>query len=312
MKNKELKVMYFERGAAALRNVKPVIRECYCCPLCARLYPRDAIDLGLLTLEHAPPRRVGGKPIALTCKKCNSVSGYSVDCAIVERERLRDFARAFTEEKQDYKGRATLQLGRETLNVDIVQDQGTLSIKPVEKINDPKKIRAYQDYMKELSRDEKWDGQTFTITSTARYSVKRSRVGDLKAAFIICFAFFGYTYTLNHRLSSVREQIADFSREIIDYYWLGSDPKVSQDRFICLTQEPVPALAVKLNNSSIILPWLEGPKDLYEYIRVHHVGNGPITFKGRYFNWPQTLEMKLDFLSDRVRPADEPSVEPPE
>jgi hypothetical protein len=296
MKKNELKRQYFKKGATALRNIASIDQECYCCPICTRLYLPKALEVGILTLEHAPPKQVGGKPLALICKECNSVAGYSVDLAVVQRQRLLDFTKALMGQKPNYKGRATFLIGGETLNINFERDQGATSIKPPKEINDPKKLKAYQDYMMHLYQAGKWNGQEFTITPNAKYHHKYSKVGDLKTAFIICFAFFGYTFALNKRLSPVREQIINYTKDVIDRYWLTSDPKVTQEHFICLTEKPVSTLAVKLDNSTIILPWLEGPKDLYKHLGEHYTDRESVTFEGRFFNWPRSLEMRLDFM----------------
>ena len=71
--------------------------------------------------------------MAITCKECNSIAGYSVDSA---------------------------RLGEETLNIDLEKDKGSLSIKPIEKVDDPKKPKANREHMAELSRARQWDGQS--------------------------------------------------------------------------------------------------------------------------------------------------------
>jgi hypothetical protein len=171
MKKNELKREYFKKGAAALRNLVVIDRECYCCPICNRLYLPEALDTGELTLEHAPPKQVGGRPLALTCKDCNSVAGYSVDSAVVQRQRQLDFARALTGQKTDFKGRGTFSFGGETLNVNFEVDKGTPSVKPPKGINDPKKLKNYQDHMMHLHQTGTWDGQQFTITPSAKFHI---------------------------------------------------------------------------------------------------------------------------------------------
>ena len=296
MKNSDLKRNFFKKGAVALRNLIKIDQECYCCPICKRLYLYDDLVSGELTLEHAPPEQVGGKPLALTCKECNSTAGYSVDFAVVQRQRLIDFTDAVMGQKQNFKGRANCLIGGEKLNINFQKEEGRLSIKPVRKINNPKKLKAYEDYMNNLHKSGEWDGMTFTITPTAKYHVKYSKIGDLKTAFIVCFAFFGYRFALDKRLSSVREQIINYKKDIIDYYWYTSDPKITREHFIFIIEKPIVALAIKLDNSTVILPWLNGPNDFYEHIRDYFAGaNGKqVTFDGHFFNWPRSLEMRLD------------------
>ena len=119
MNKKELKRHYFEKGAAALRRVTSIGQNCYCCPLCKKLYIFQAIEEGVLTLEHAPPEKVGGRPLALTCKDCNSISGYSIDAAVVNREKMFDAVKAITGQKRNYEGRASMKMGGESINIRI-------------------------------------------------------------------------------------------------------------------------------------------------------------------------------------------------
>lgn len=297
MKKSVLKRKFFEKAAAALRNISAIEHDCYCCPICSYFYLPEALEMDVLTLEHAPPQKLGGKPLALTCKKCNSVAGYSVDSAVVQRQKLVDFTEAVMGQKQNFKGRAAFLIGGETLNINFEKNEGTLSIKPVREINDPKKLKAYEEYMNHLYRSGKFDGMEFKITPSARYHIKYSKIGDLKTAFIISFAFFGYRYALHERLSIVREQIINYKSDIINYYWLPSNPNITQKDFICLVEKPVAAVAVKLDHSIVVLPWVDGPENLYKYFESNYDPQKPFNFQGRCFNWPRTLEMRLDFIS---------------
>ncbi len=284
-----------------MRNIGAMDQDCYCCPICTQLFIAKAIDAGILTLEHAPPQKVGGKPLALTCKECNSAAGYSVDSAVVQKQRQIDFTEAIMGQKSNYKGRATFSIGENTLNIDFERDQGITSIKPIEEINDPDKLRAYQDYMMHLQQAGKWDGQKFTITPNAKYHIKYSKVGDLKTAFILCFAFFGYRFALHNRLAAVREQIINYKEDIIDHYWHTSDPKVNREHFLFLVKKPFSALAVKLDNSTVLLPWVTGPNDFYEHLGEYFVNREPVNFDGLFFNWPVSLEMRLDYMKTQTQ-----------
>jgi len=296
MNKDELKRQFFEKGATALKKLISIDQDCYCCPVCKKLFLPKALEVGVLTLEHAPPKKLGGRPLALTCKECNSIAGYSIDAAVVNREKLLDAAKAITGQKRNYRGRATLSMGGKEINVKLEVDDGCISLKPHQKTNNPKKLAAYKNYMMHLYEAGKWNGEKGKITPLARYHQKYSKVGDLKTAFIICFAFFGYTFVLNKRLSPIREQIINYKDEIIDRYWIVSDPKINQKHFICLIETPISAIAVKIDKSTILLPWLEGPKDLYKLLKENYEYGEPLTFEGRFFNWPETLEMKLDFF----------------
>ena len=294
----ELKRKYFKKGASALQKITTIEPECYCCPLCKRLFVAQAVDEGILTIEHAPPDKVGGTSLALTCRDCNSVSGYSIDAAVVEREKLFDAAKAITGQKRNYEGRATLKMGGELINVRIEVNEGAISIKPPLNINDPKKLTAYKDYMMYLHKEGKWDGETFNITPMATFKNKYSRIGDLKSAFIVSFAKFGYKYVLSKQLSPVREQILNYDSDIIDKYWLSSDQKIEHKYFICILDEPVSAVAIKLDKVTILLPWFDSPDNFYQYLKHNFQDEKQLSFHGSFLKWPESLEMEMDFFKN--------------
>jgi hypothetical protein len=85
----------FVEGAAALRrylvaigrpDALPPTGEHYLCPCCMRMYGREALSDGTLTIEDVPPKSVGGRWLVLTCMQCNSTAGTRLD----EQARLRE------------------------------------------------------------------------------------------------------------------------------------------------------------------------------------------------------------------------------
>src|SRR5688572_8416805 len=70
------KLRWFQLGAKALTATFPSAEgKGYLCPICARATTLVAA----LTAEDVPPRRVGGKPLILTCEPCNSEAGRQLD-----------------------------------------------------------------------------------------------------------------------------------------------------------------------------------------------------------------------------------------
>jgi len=68
--------------------------ETYICPLCLEQFEKDDLisdnSRNFLTEEDAPPQKLGGSRIALTCKKCNSKAGYQIDNHLINRIREID------------------------------------------------------------------------------------------------------------------------------------------------------------------------------------------------------------------------------
>ena len=116
------------------------VDDLYACPLCVDLYDRGALD-GILTFEHAPPRCVGGKAVALTCSPCNSFASRELDPHIERSEEYLDFAFGMTRKPL-----------RRTWEVDGVRLHGNLRVtgdavmfEGVAKANPPRDIETFKD-----------------------------------------------------------------------------------------------------------------------------------------------------------------------
>ena len=69
--HKEIRRSFYEAG-----NIR--------CPICLeRFTEAEALDGRTVTLEHVPPKALGGKPMCLTCTSCNVGAGHGVDQAAV-------------------------------------------------------------------------------------------------------------------------------------------------------------------------------------------------------------------------------------
>lgn len=63
-------------------DLKRINIEFYICPLCHKSFTEKDLDQALqnpLTIEDVPPKKLNGKPLLLTCKKCNNENGSIYD-----------------------------------------------------------------------------------------------------------------------------------------------------------------------------------------------------------------------------------------
>src|SRR5438309_157804 len=76
-------VAWFDRGVEAIQRIATIdlasfgLADRYLCPICIRGFHRE--DASAMTLEDAPPRRLGGRKVALTCPDCNHSAGFRLD-----------------------------------------------------------------------------------------------------------------------------------------------------------------------------------------------------------------------------------------
>ena len=86
----------FDRGVQAAKEIGLVNEDLYICPICGNCHDAQALDRRALLLEHVPPRALGGKPLTLTCKECNTRKLSYADSQLVKREKgLRFFEKIY-------------------------------------------------------------------------------------------------------------------------------------------------------------------------------------------------------------------------
>jgi hypothetical protein len=289
---KAKKDAFFRRGAAAIMRYYG--RDVYRCPICGNGFDRTALTNGDLTLEHAPAASVGGKPIALTCRSCNNISGYSIESNLSQRARLTAFMETLLGNRCDEGMRASIGIGKERLATRFYQDKhGTRNLEVLGGANDPKAVERTIKHLNDLTETKTWDGQEFHITSHASYNQRLALVADLKAAFMVAFAALGYRYAFDGRLRCVREQILKPEDPLIDGWNTHLDSAHSE--FLLLVVESIPGLIVTMGKSSVILPWVSGPDNLYKDLASRYRRGEKIEIRGQPLCWPTSLEMAFDF-----------------
>ena len=193
-------------------------------------------------------------------------------------------------------GRACLQIGGESVNVQVSREINS----PVDfKIlgNDPGVLKRVSAYLADLARENAGTGEVLQIIATApkRYTVRLAMIGDLKTAFIVAFAAFGYRYALDPRLVPVRLQILNPHVQVIDGWSIDLD-QTRNECYLLLLTEPLPGLVVKFGRVHVLLPWLSSPENFYSELATTYRPNEQPQLSGQYFSrWPTTLEMALDF-----------------
>jgi hypothetical protein len=153
------------------------------------------------------------------------------------------------------------------------------------------RIPAY--YVQDHARENTWTGGDLVITTKARYNPWLALVSDLRAAFIVAFAAFGYRYAFNPRLALVRQQIRPPLEQVIDGWSVAVD-QTWNGRHLLLLTKPIPAVLVKLGRIDVLLPWLNSPLNFYKVLATTYRPNGPLRVSGQEVEWPTTLEMVLD------------------
>lgn len=287
----------FDRGAAAVRLVDPSIADTlYFCPICERGFTRDDAVSGELTLEHVPPKARGGEGVLLTCRACNSFAGHALDVHSVNREKVIDFAQGLL--GQDLRSaRVKTDVGGEDLLGELTtKPDGGISFRPVPEANNPEAIRRSREYLEDLVRSGAWDGHEFKVTPRIRWHPRRASLSDLRAAFLLGFALFGYRYAFHPNLAPVRRQIREPEEEIIAPFVIRPNDFVLTPELVLVAAEsPFEALLVLLEREVIILPGIDREYDFYGVLKARSAEDPLASFTGTEYAAPKALIMALDF-----------------
>lgn len=300
-----LKAKLFERGAlAASHTYKDFPENAYACPLCGLVYPEPALQAGVLTLEHVPPKALGGKVLCLTCRDCNSHAGAQIDHhAVARRDWFLDMQTITGAVDRQMRGQLTID--DLDVNVNVVADDGTVSFVVLPRHNHPERGGQLQAKFEAMSEQGTWDGQELSVTSSTRYHQHAAKVADLRAAYLAAFALLGYRYAFHPQLAIVREQIASPKDKIIDEFWSGWQAD-SRYPALMLTETPTHCLVTLFERSLVFLPWPfgHGPDNLYQWIAENLQQGQPIKMKNPAY-WPEQMTMGLDLPA-----TDQPLLDP--
>jgi hypothetical protein len=187
-----------------------------------------------------------------------------------------------------YEGRCKFEMNNVVLNVFVSIESGSIRVDGLPRNNNPIGSRQVFDHFDELAAQRKGDGQKFKISPIGRFNFWRSKVADLRVAYLIAFALLGYRYGFDLRLDVVRGQILEPNSKILEGFWLFLGRDKLEENQIILAERPVECLLVQLGRHAIVLPWLDGPENPYEVFKNLSRGSS-VKFTGRKLAWPKAL-----------------------
>jgi len=110
-KRRNKREQFFLQGARAIQSLFNETDQIYACPICGEAFDRDEVESnGMLSLEHAPPKAVGGAGVCLTCKLCNNTSGTRLDAEFAKMQQILIWKRAINTGKGSFRSAATVTL----------------------------------------------------------------------------------------------------------------------------------------------------------------------------------------------------------
>ena len=297
---KKLKKHLFKLGVEAISVATGQEIHHYFCPICGNPFTEEDIDKGILTLEHIPPKAQGGKGIALTCVECNTTAGRKIDAPVAIRNHLLGISSLFSKQGQ-FNTRVRVDFGTselESVNYELSVKDSAVRFYPVLKSNRPDYAENMSKFIKKLNKTPDEERTPWKMTTRKRFNLWHSKVGDLRSAFLVCFAAFGYNFAFDQALAPVRNQIQNYDEKVIDFFCLSLISTIEPCFKLGIVKAPFGALFCQLQNYAILFPWLNSPNGFYQYLKENSPENGHINFEWSTIPWPKTLEAKLDLSTN--------------
>jgi len=181
--------------------------EAYICPLCLQLY---AVGNTELTLEHVPPESVGGKPILITCKACNSNRGSDIDvCLTNELEIVHNLNHLDTVPQKTRLAFNGIEINAQTTFSKT--DGFKFMISPDN--NNPIEFEGFM--MEAKNAKEGYEIKVVANITNRKRDYDLANIALLKSAYLMAFHELGYMYVLNANTNIIREQIQNPEKDVI-------------------------------------------------------------------------------------------------
>jgi HNH endonuclease len=271
------RVRYWEVGAAVMRDLRGPYE--YGCPLCLRLFPRDQIEH--LSLDHVPPKSVGGKLEVLTCKSCNETAGAELDSHAFAVERIR---RVLAGERYP-PVLARFKFGRVTANMELRSDGALNEILGLPASNPPGVLDEVMAIFDAHVRAGTSPSIKFAMP-TLRPSLRRAAVSYLRAGYLAAFAAIGYAAIARQSFDPVRQQICEPDVEHLPHFFYCH--RDLHGYWVAVVEEPrwASSIVVLMGNYQITLPLFDDA-GLYERLAEKAAAGARAELRCQRLGWPR-------------------------
>lgn len=198
---------WFFQGHAAFAGAFPSLTRAipispfYVCPLCQHAFPESAIERRL-TRDDVPPASVGGRKMVLTCRRCNSTAGHTLDHHARKEADVIGFGLGSVNSLK-----ASLRTGSEKVPIRLTANDRELLMKMGKKFTSKEKNDAARE---EFEAGITSGGSDYRLhIDFQAFSPRHARVSWLRAAYLAFFAVLGYSFVLRPDLDIVRAVIDD-------------------------------------------------------------------------------------------------------
>ena len=182
---------------------RDVLQDIVICPICFHTFRESDVkksdERNYLTIEHVPPKYLGGKTEILTCFKCNNLfSEFDKELDHISLKR----------NSKVYNWRAKVQSGADRF--------GAMTQFDFEKNELQLKFGNNEDLLKFIESIRGENEFKFEVKD----KTKAVGVNILKMAYLLAFHKFGYGLIMQPQYNFIREQIKNPYQNVLDNYGL--------------------------------------------------------------------------------------------
>ena len=276
---------WFSIGAEAVSKLTGRSTEGYWCPLCWDLFPVEALDPPRrLSIEHVPPKAVGGRELVLTCDDCNNGSGRELDSHAANEHRVLGFKL-----KEDTKDPAGEKIKVDGFEGRLTIADGVITTRLVD-ANPP---GARTDLSRAIEEGRQDD---LSVTLTFRpFEESLAGLSYVRAALLVVFASWGYSAIASAAYDKIREQIANPDPEVLSplVSYDGSAPLASRRLAVVTSPRDLACLHVTFGPRSVTLP-LPDDHEFFARLGERMAQARSATFRGAELPWPTRPSHLLD------------------
>lgn len=281
-------------------TIEPDIDEGVICPICMKLFPREALshDKGYedpLTLEDIPPKSLGGEVRTLTCKICNNTAGSQLESHLKNRLEFEEAMSGETDSSLDGAIRTENNI-RINASIEVNEDKFIKIFMDPDR-SDPKDIQQFTSILN--------TGKTpdFSLDFFGKFRLNRPEVALLRIGYLIAYSTFGLGFILNPNLEIIRNQINNPKDKIINPWGVYGFDFPPETVGINIIREPKKLRAFfivfdlettyKVSRFGVLLPGPTEPgTDIYKFLR------GGNSKKSQDMNIQASHIFEKDYLTD--------------
>lgn len=282
---------WFDRCVDAVARVSPALAGRFVCPLCLT----DFGSVDEVSQEHAPPHKLGGHRVALTCRTCNHSAGHQLDDDMRAFESQVDLGH----DTMTAPVRVKVEAGGAKITASVIRTAEGIKIGGHPERSNPKEHDALFSHLDTLVADGTSEGESITMTFLDRFAPTNVSAGWLRAGYLVAFAKLGYSYILRPELDPVRAQIANPTTEHAPRAVSFEPTLPPARRGFWLVEEPdaIAGIYIGIGRWSILLPGLGPGTHFYESLAEYEPWPPPSgTARGRDIFWPTHPELFFDWV----------------